>query len=839
MHSRRAKYGEKASPKRTDSSDHKGPGEIRPQISGWKKWLFRIGLAVLSPCLFLALLEGALHLAGFGYESSYFLKKETDGRTLFIENPKFELRFFPPALLRVPSSLTVPARKDPGTYRMFVIGSSAAAGFPEPAYSFPRILEVILEAKYPGRHFEVINTATTAINSNVDLPIVREAANHYPDLFIVYDGHNEVLGPFGPGTVFAPYSGSLRAVRATIVIKSTKIGQLLDSFHLRLMKGQIPNQWRGMEMVANNQLRRDDPRLQVVYSHFQANLVDICRAAARGGAKVIMATLGTNLKDSAPFASLHRSDLSEDQRAQWEQQYQSGVKAEAEHNFSKAIDSYLSAAHIDDRFADLQFRLARSYLASQNYRSALEHYVEARDDDALRFRADTSLNQVIRDVAASQGSNGVSLVDIDKLLQTGSSIPGADLFYDHVHLNFRGNYLVAKQISEQIDRMLSGSARNALSEEACAKQLAFTDWNRASIAKDLLPQFQDVPFTNQLNHDEQIARLKQQMATMFAKGTAQIAVVARLAYAQALQGAPNDWMIHNQYGILLADTGNLSEAIEQLRKVVALVPYRSWPHVALAQALSKSNKSEAKLEFQEALRIDPHSPNGHLGLGTLFFEEGDFAQALSQYRSVLHESPQHAKALVGAANVWSAQGNNAEATEAYEEAIEASPSMSEAHYGLGELLMRQGSIEQAISHLKQAVNLNFAYADAHVKLGQAYEAESQPEMAIQQYLTAAAVEPNQLQSYYSLVADLLNRSGRHGAAELALGDADLAQHKWSEALAHFSEAVKANPAAAEFHLRYATALHKVGRDQQAAAELTTAMQLDPRISKRRATEPPN
>ncbi|HLV85823.1 MAG TPA: tetratricopeptide repeat protein [Candidatus Sulfotelmatobacter sp.] len=838
MHLRRIESG-RAKPQRAIPSDEESPGEIRLQISGWKKWALRGALAVLTPCLLLALLEGGLRLFGFGYRSSYFLKKRVDGRTFFIENPKFELRFFPPALLRLPSSLTVPSSKAPGTYRIFVIGSSAAAGFPEPAYSFPRILEVILKAKYPEKHFEVINTATTAINSNVDLPIVEDAAKHQPDLFVVYEGHNEVLGPFGPGTVFVPYSGSLKAIRSTIFIKSTKIGQLLDSLHFLLVKGKVPSEWRGMEMVAKNQLRRDDPRLPVVYSHFQSNLTDICHAASRGGARVILATLGTNLKDAAPFASLHRADLSPDQLTQWEALYQQGIKAESERNFAQALDSYLSAAKIDDQFADLQFRLARSYGRLQKYASASQHYIQARDDDALRFRADSAINQIIRDVAAAQESNRVALVDIEKLLQTtpAATIPGAELFYDHVHLNFSGNYLVAKTISEQVDLILSGSARIAVSQEECARQLAFTDWNRASIAKDLLPQLQDVPFINQLNHDEQMATLKQQMATLFAKGTAQIVAAARSAYERALQLAPDDWMLHNQYGILLADSGDSPAAIEQFRKVLRLVPYRSWPHVALAQALAKSNRSEAQQEFQEALRLDPYSPNAHLGLGRLCMEEGSSEQALSQYQAVLQESPQNAKALVGVGNVWATQRNNAEATDAYERALQASPSLAEAHYHLGELLMREGSTEQAVSYLSRAIQLDFAYADAHVKLGEAYEAESRPEDAIEEYLTAAAVDPSQLQRYYSLVADLLNRNGRHGAAELALGDAYSAQHKWSEAAGHYSEAVKTNPEVAEFHLQFATALNQLGRNQQARAELATAMRLNPRLAGKTAIEP--
>jgi tetratricopeptide (TPR) repeat protein len=802
-------------------------------IHGWKKWALRGCLAFATPCLFLLLLEASLRIAGYGYPSSCFLKKEADGQVVYIENSKFELRFFPPALIRLPSAYTVPAHKAPNTYRIFVIGSSAAAGFPEPAYSFSRILEVILKAKHPETHLEVINTATTAINSNVDLPIVEEAAKHQPDLFVVYDGHNEVLGPFGPETLFVPYSSSLSTIRSTVFIKSTKIGQLLDSLRLRLTKNSVPVEWHGMEMVVKNQLSRDDPRLQVVYSHFRSNLTDIVHSAHHAGARVILATLSTNLKDAAPFASLHVAHLSPYRQVEWDQQYRNGIDAESQGKFETALGFYLNAARIDDQFADLQFRLARVYQNLHDDPSALQHYIQARDDDALRFRADSMINQLIRQVASSEAANGVSLVDMEQLAQTSAlPAPGADLFYDHVHMNFSGNYLLARNVSDQIDRILSGSSQNAISEEDCARKLAYTDWNRGAIAKDLLPLLQEVPFTNQLNHDEQIDLLKQRMKELFANGTPQIVNASRAIYEQAVQAAPDDWMLRNQYGILLADSGDSPGAAEQFRKVEALLPYRSWPHVALAQVLAKSSSDDAIREYLQALQADPDSRNAHLGLAALFLEQGKPADALMQYQSVLRNNPQNPQALVGEGVAWSQQGKTAQAREAYERVLRSNPSLPESHYRLGELLLRQGSTDDAIAHLQRAVELNFAYADAHVSLGEALEAKSEWEQALEQYLNAAAVDPIHLELYYARIASLLNRTGRHAAAELALGDAYSAEHKWSDAAFHYSEAVKVNSGVAQFHFRLAAALHNLGREKEARSELTSATRLDPQIAEK-------
>lgn len=825
------------SPKTNSVNRNRPPKQVRIKIenhsvlgaSGWRKWALRLGLMLFAPCLVLLLLEAGLNLIGYGYPSSCFLKKTVQRRTFYIENSKFELRFFPPALLRIPSSYTFPASKDPNTFRIFVIGSSAAAGFPEPAYGFSRILEAILREKYPQRHFEIINTATTAINSNVDLPIIAEAATHEPDLFVLYDGHNETMGPFGPGTIFVPYSGSLLAIRSTIWLKSTKIGQLVEELRIRL-SGKEAVRWRGMEMVVNNQIRPDDPRLQTVNSHFRANLLQMCDLAHRAHARVILATLGTNLKDSAPFASMHRTNLSENELSEWRRLYQQGIDAESKGAFPEAISAYEQAARIDNLFADLQFRLARSYQHQGNHESALEHYIRARDYDALRFRADSNINQVIREVAHSERGQGVTLLDIEKaFLESMANAPGSDLFYDHVHMNFNGNYLLARKVSEEIDRQLSGAPKEALSQEECGKKLAFTDWNRGIIAKNLLSVLQQAPFTNQLNHADEVDTVTQQMKRILTTGGQQVLASARATYEQALQATPDDWMLRNQYGLLLVDSGDTSNAVEQFRLVENLLPFRSWPHVALAQTLAKIHDDEAQAEYREALRIDPDSRDAQLGFASVFLNEGNPEAALSYFGVALKNSPGDPRALVGEGNAWSAEQKNSEATEAYEQALEQDPHFGEAHYRLALLLMRQGATDAAIAHLQKAVHLDFANPESHVSLGNAYESKSEWESALEQYLTAASIDPAHKQRYYELVADVLNRTGRHGAAQLALGDAAAADGKWREAASHYGQAVKMNSEVAEFHFKLATALHNLDREWAARSELEIALRINPAI----------
>ena len=60
----------------------------------------------------------------------------------------------------------------------------------------------------------------TAINSHVILPIARECARRDGDLWIIYMGNNEMVGPFGAGTVFGfARTGSMALVRAELALK--------------------------------------------------------------------------------------------------------------------------------------------------------------------------------------------------------------------------------------------------------------------------------------------------------------------------------------------------------------------------------------------------------------------------------------------------------------------------------------------------------------------------------------------------------------------------------------------------------------------------------------------
>src|SRR5439155_14789058 len=152
-----------------------------------------------------------------------------------------------------------------------------------------------------------------------------------------------------------------------------------------------------------------DPALQTTYAHFRQNLDDICRAATGAGAATILCTVPVNLKDCAPFGSQHAPDLPAERARAWERAYTDGTRLQSEGKFAAAIARYDEAARLDDQFADLQFRLAHCHAAVGNAPEAAARYARARDLDTIRFRANTTVNETIRQVAAARAPDGVHL----------------------------------------------------------------------------------------------------------------------------------------------------------------------------------------------------------------------------------------------------------------------------------------------------------------------------------------------------------------------------------------------------------------------------------------------
>jgi len=780
----------------------------------------RLFALVVVPVGFFALLELVLRLCGFGYPTMFLLIDSQAGKKSFVQNNRFGWRFFGPELTRVPHPFSIPQTKPVNTVRIFVFGESAAYGDPDPRFGLARMLEAILSLKHPETRFEVVNAAMTGINSHAIRCIARDCIRANADVWVIYMGNNEVVGPFGAGTVFGPKSPPMPLIRASLALKATRLGQLIEFAGRRLTKAPLEkSEWGGMAMFLGHQVRAEDSQLEIVYRHFRRNLADIIRSGRRHGVKIVLSTVAVNLKDCAPFASLHRPDLPETKKTTWSDLYRAGVEAQATGKISQAATLFRQAAEIDETVAELRFRQGLCALETGAIAEAQKHFRAARDFDTLRFRCDTRLNELIRQAASQFGDGHVLLADAETLLaqQTHDGLPGSEFFYDHVHLTFEGNYLLATHIAAQIEKLIQDKLPAKMvqgqywpSAEDCAHRLGWSPWAQHAVLVDMLGRLQDAPFTAQLNHELQLQRVRRQLEKLSHATQPAGLREARELLLSASEHAPEDPWLHAQLAQIRQLTGELDEAVASAHRVVELVPSSSvgWSLLGLLHA-RRGQFEEAIPAFRRAVKLDPQDVWAMHNLALALAKLGRRDEAISQFRRALALKPRFGPAWLSLGLLLEEIGRNAEAQQCFEKALSNRIRRSAELTTLARFCRSRRWFDVAVTNYTDAINLNPTDPHLHVELGQCLVALGRRAEAATHYAEAVRLAPDFAQARFLYGLEL----GRQGKAV--------------EAEEQFREAVRLMPDLVEARLNLAIALADQGRLTDALNEFEQVLTRNP------------
>ena len=579
-----------------------------------------VAVAVVAAAVLLTALELGLRLACFGHSTCFFRRERaSDGTEWIRENRWVTAPFFAPELIRRPQAFRLPARKPAGAYRIFVLGSSAAMGDPEPAFSIGRTLDLLLRSAYPEVRFEVVNAGITAVNSTVVRGVAADCARLQPDLFIVYEGHNEVIGPFGPGTVFTPFLGSPAAVRLAVFVRRLRTGQLIARVARRLGRDRSsPEAWGGMAMFLREGLAADDPRLETTRALFQANVRAIAESGTRAGATVLLCTVLTNQRDFAPFLSRHRGGLAPTVLARWETAFAAGNRALAADDLAAADQRYGEALALDPDWAELHFRVAWLRIREHRLAEAGAEFQQALDWDALRFRADSRLNAIVRSFAAA-GLPGVGVVDLADAAAAASpdGVVGNEMLYEHVHLNLAGTYAAARQLFTVVTRDLQrrqlvppDRTAEPLAASEVRRRLGYTTYEQAMIIQEMLDRFSRPPFTLQSDNPARLTAYRGMQAAaarLLARPDSRPAL--ELLYEQATAASPADWMLQRNSGMALVALGLPAKARPYLERARATIPDDPDTLFALAKAEQALGEPAAAAQNYAALRaVEPGYP---------------------------------------------------------------------------------------------------------------------------------------------------------------------------------------------------------------------------------------
>lgn len=647
----------------------------------------RLGLVVGGPLLFLLLLETVLMLTGCFEPVRYLKKVKHEGADYWVTDSRFGELVMNRVNMPAPKRIWVPVEKDAGLLRVVMLGESAAAGYPVPDYDLGRIVEVLWQARFPERPLEVVNLSMTGVNSHVLRVVAAEAEQLDPDALALYAGHNEVIGPYGPVSVFGRQLPGNWLVQLSMAARNTRTGRAMAEL-LGAWSPQETPVWEGLDEFQNARMVHTDPALQKMYGQVRANFDAIIGEAVDDGAKVVVCVPAVNLNDWTPLASA------------------------------------------DDMSAAFYYNEGRLAEAQGRREEAWEYYRTACDLDLVRFRADSNVRQLQRDVAENFRERGVALVDADRWLHEWNPRFATDrkFFLEHVHLTFEGRVAVAALIVDGLANELLGIPLPS-AEDAAAWWQKFPDTVTAARERTLFTGVDDAAMwytvqrllsmkvfagaPDMAQRREELAELEYDKRREFL--TEWDVEDLRQAYERATSLNAGDPALHGTAGRLLHMGGDADGSQSALRNALEMMPNRTESALALAgQLLTAKRYAEVEAILQEQERFDPRVPDVAGMRATMLLAQEQPQQAREYLERHLQQRPYDAGARRNLATALLERGEVSEAVHHFRKVAEAQPDDAYVLNNLAWLLA--DSSAATASDLSDALDFSRRAVDLEPKL---------------------------------------------------------------------------------------------------------------------------
>ncbi|MDH3786807.1 MAG: tetratricopeptide repeat protein, partial [Acidobacteriota bacterium] len=307
----------------------------------------------------------------------------------------------------------------------------------------------------------------------------------------------------------------------------------------------------------------------------------------------------------------------------------------------------------------------------------------AINEDVCPLRAPDEVTQLVRQIATD---GDVLRIDFDRLLESLATdgIPGADLFFDHVHPTIEGHRRLALAIVEEmVDAGL-------LSLHA--------DWGDDTI--------DDVSrsVTGRIDDDAHGAALRNLAKVMGWAGKTEEAL--RLV-DRAIQLGPSDAEAHYNRGLLLLRLGRDGEAEGSLLAAVRLRADFAEAYYDLALLRqSREAFADAESDYLQAIKLRPRYTQAHNNLGVVYERLGEGERARASYRRALELEPDHADANHNLGWLMARKGEGAEALPYLRLAVERRPGSAPFRQSLAETLEKEGFAAEAQEIREQAIPIS-------------------------------------------------------------------------------------------------------------------------------------
>ena len=196
-------------------------------------------------------------------------------------------------------------------------------------------------------------------------------------------------------------------------------------------------------------------------------------------------------------------------------------------------------------------------------------------------------------------------------------------------------------------------------------------------------------------------------------------------------------------GILVAQSGRLSEAAQLLRRAIAARPNSPQLHFNHGNVLQSLGRPEAALEsYERTLALQAGFAEAHNNRAHVLVKLGRIDEALQSFQHALALAPTLAEAWQGSAQILRELKRSDQALAHCERALALRPQFAEAHNTRGLVLHDLSRLNEAVRAFQAALAIRPDDAETHRNLGAVWQALDQHVEAVDCFEKALAIEPD-------------------------------------------------------------------------------------------------
>lgn len=234
----------------------------------------------------------------------------------------------------------------------------------------------------------------------------------------------------------------------------------------------------------------------------------------------------------------------------------------------------------------------------------------------------------------------------------------------------------------------------------------------------------------------------------------------------------------------------------------------AYHYLGVLQHISQ-NYSEAILNYNQSIAINPVDAEVYYNRGLAYIYLGEFQKAIADNNQVISLEPDNANAYHNRGSAYGSLGNYEQAIADLDTAISLNEDLAELYYNRGKAYHELGNFEKAITNYSDAIVRDPDHYLAFNNRGLAYSYQGNVEKAIADFSEAIIIEPKHLAAY-------INRAQVYAS----IGE-------FAEALTDYDQALAIDPEFATIYYNRADTLEKLGEYQKAIEDYSTAIALEP------------